>query len=132
MSLPTCRELPVLVIGTTDRPSDIPAKTLSLFIHRIEIDAPTLEERRGMIEALGQGANVARGEGRGEGGEAGGGGERKEEGEGVEPMYGGVSGRLGWKQVYISKLTDRRKGGTKGLCHMHDDSVPHSVLRCGL
>ena len=82
MLLPTCRELPVLVIGTTDRPSEIPAKTLSLFIHRIEVDAPTLEERRDMIEALGQGANVARGEGRGEGGEGRGRGRGRERGRG--------------------------------------------------
>ena len=53
------------MVGTTDCPSEISSTTLSLFTHRVEMDTPTLEERRDMIEALGQGANVARGEEKG-------------------------------------------------------------------
>ena len=34
-------------------------------------------------------------------------------------MYGGVSGRLGWKQVYIAKPTYRQIG-MKGHRHMYD------------
>ena len=62
---PPCSGLPVLVVGTTDRPAEVPAKTASFFVHQVEMDAPTLEERKAMIEALGQGTNVARGEGEG-------------------------------------------------------------------
>ena len=59
--------LPVIMVGTTDKPAEVPSKTASLFVHRVEMDAPRLEEREAMIEGLSQGANVARGEEKGKG-----------------------------------------------------------------
>ncbi|KFP29543.1 Peroxisome assembly factor 2, partial [Colius striatus] len=43
---------PVLVIGTTCRPQDVPADVQTAFLHEVKIEAPSEEQRRGMLSML--------------------------------------------------------------------------------
>ncbi|KAM6137982.1 LOW QUALITY PROTEIN: peroxisome biogenesis factor 6 [Phoenicopterus ruber ruber] len=43
---------PVLVIGTTSRPQDVPTDVQTAFLHEVKIEAPSEEQRRSMLSML--------------------------------------------------------------------------------
>uniref|UniRef100_A0A673CGI6 Peroxisomal ATPase PEX6 n=1 Tax=Sphaeramia orbicularis TaxID=375764 RepID=A0A673CGI6_9TELE len=50
----------VAVVATVRRPRDLSAGTMAVFIHQVELDTPTEEQRRAMLTSLSRGIHLGR------------------------------------------------------------------------